>query len=138
MTRLQWTSRPTGRRLEASHVIAAAPDDAWEVFVDTTRWPTWSPVISGVDATDRYVRTGTSGRVRAPGVWLPFTITDRRERSWAWRVAGLPGATHRVDELGPDRCRVVFELPPGSVGAAPICLEALERIEAVLETDEPI
>ncbi|AXR81395.1 hypothetical protein AArcMg_1380 [Natrarchaeobaculum sulfurireducens] len=133
-------------------MIAAAPDDAWEVLVDTTRWPTWSPVIFGVDATDRYVRTGTSGRVRAPGVWLPFTgtsgrvrapgvwlpftVTDCRERSWTWRVAELPGATHRVDELGTDRCRVVFELPPASVGAAPVCLEALERIDAVLEDSE--
>lgn len=138
MTRLQWTSRPAGRRLEASHVIAAAAGDAWELFVDTTRWPTWSPVISGVDATDRYVRTGTSGRVRVPGVWLPFTVTDCGERSWTWRVAGLPGATHRVDDLGPERCRVAFELPPESVGAAPICLEALERIEAILEDGDPI
>lgn len=138
MTQLRPARTPDGRRLEASHVIAAPADEAWDLLVDTTRWPEWSPTIREVEATDRRIRNGTRGRVRVPGVWLPFRVThvDRSERRWKWRVAGLPGPVHRVDDLGPDRCRVTFELPLGAAGYAPVCLEALESIAAVLEGRE--
>lgn len=138
MTRLQWTRTPNGRRLEASHVIDAPPAAAWDLFVDTTRWPDWSPVVSAVEATDRRIRLGTTGRVRLPGVWLPFRIDAYHpdERRWSWHIGGLPGASHRVDDLGPDRCRIAFELPPTAIGYAPVCLRALERLEAVLAGEE--
>ncbi|WP_293030620.1 SRPBCC family protein [Natronococcus sp.] len=135
MTRLQLASTPDGRRLEASHVLAAPPAAAWELLVDTRRWPEWSPLISGVDATDACVRAGTTGRVRIPGAWLPFEVVDCTDRRWTWRVAGISATGHRVDELGADRCRVVFELPLSGTGYVPVCLRALERIEAVLEDE---
>ncbi|SFC06556.1 Polyketide cyclase / dehydrase and lipid transport [Halobiforma haloterrestris] len=135
MTRLRPVRTSDGRQLEASHVIAVPADEAWDLLVDTTRWPEWSPTIREVEATDRRIRAGTRGRVRVPGVWLPFRVThvDQAERRWEWRVVGLPGPGHRVDDLGPDRCRVAFELPLGAAGYAPVCLEALESIAAVLE-----
>ena len=135
MTAVRTVRTPAGRRLEVSHVIDAPPEAAWDLLADTTRWPAWSPVVSGVDATDRRVREGTAGRVRAPGVWLPFTVTECRDRRWHWRVAGLPGSGHRVDDLGVDRCRIAFELPLQSAGSVPICLEALERMAEILAGD---
>jgi hypothetical protein len=135
MTRLQVASTPDGRRLEASHVLSAPPEAAWELLVDTRRWPEWSPLIEAVEATDRRVRAGTTGRVRVPGVWLPFTVTACADRRWTWRVARLPATGHRVDDLGADRCRLVFELPLRGAGYAPVCLRALERIETVLEAE---
>ncbi|AGB37281.1 SRPBCC family protein [Natronococcus occultus] len=135
MTRLQLAAG--GRRLEASHVLSVPPEDVWDLLVDVRRWPEWSPIIRGVDATDGRVRTGTTGRIRVPGLWLPFAVTDRTDRRWTWRIAGVSATGHRVDELADDRCRVVFELPPTAVGYAPVCLRALERIESVLE-DEPV
>ncbi|MDQ2049081.1 SRPBCC family protein [Natronolimnohabitans sp. A-GB9] len=131
MTRLRTTETHDGRRLEASHVIAADAADAWELLVDTTRWPTWSPIVSGVEATDRRIRLGTTGRVRALGTWVPFRITAYvpAERRWNWRLLGLPGAGHRVDDLREGRCRVAFELPPTATGYAPVCLRALEALE---------
>lgn len=135
MTRLQLAA--DGRRLEASHVLAVSPADVWDLLVDVRRWPEWSPIVRGVDATDVRVRTGTAGRIRVPGVWLPFEVTDCADRRWTWRIAGLSAAGHRVDELAENRCRVVFELPPTAVGYAPVCLRALERIESLLE-DEPV
>ncbi|QSW98605.1 SRPBCC family protein [Haloterrigena alkaliphila] len=134
MTRLRTTRTPDGRRLEASHVIEAPADAAWDLLVDTTRWPEWSPVVTGVEATDRRLRSGTSGRVRLPGAWVPFRITgyDPAARRWRWRITGLPGAGHRVDDLGDGRCRIAFELPPLATGYAPACLRALERLEEVL------
>ncbi|RQG99049.1 SRPBCC family protein [Natrarchaeobius oligotrophus] len=131
MTRIRTVRTPEGTRLEVSHVLAAPPDEIWDLFNDTTRWPEWSPVVNGVESTDRRVRAGTSGRLRVPGAWLPFTVTERSDRRWTWRVAGTQGAGHRVDDLGADRCRVAFELPPLAAGCAPVYLEALERIDAI-------
>lgn len=131
MTRLQFAS--DGRRLEASHVLAVPPEDAWDLLVDVRRWPEWSPIVDGVDATDARVRTGTTGRIRVLGARLPFEVIDRTDRRWTWRVAGLSGTGHRVDALAENRCRVVFELSPTAVGYAPVCLRALERIESLLE-----
>lgn len=137
MTRIRVVSTPDGHRLEASHVIAASPEDAWDLLVDTQRWPEWSPAVSGVEATDRRIRTGTTGRVSAPGfgLWLPFEITSCADRRWTWRVARLPGAGHRVEELDESRCRVVFELPLHATGYAPVSLRALERLEELLADD---
>ncbi|WP_049925522.1 SRPBCC family protein [Halopiger goleimassiliensis] len=132
MTRLRRTRTAAGRRLEGSQIVDVPADAAWDLFVDTTRWPEWSPIVSGVDASDRYVREGTTGRIRIPGAWVPFTVTDCRDRRWEWRVTGLPGSGHRVDDLGPERCRIVFELPTHAVGCAPICLEGLERMASIL------
>ncbi|MFP8952436.1 SRPBCC family protein [Natrialbaceae archaeon A-arb3/5] len=131
MTRLQTARTPDGRRLEVSHVFAAPPDAIWDVLVETTRWPEWSPVVIGVESSDRRIREGTTGRIRLPGAWLPFTVTSRTDRRWTWNVVGMPSAGHRVDDLGSDRCRAVFELPLYATGSAPICLEALERIESM-------
>ncbi|WP_306057743.1 SRPBCC family protein [Natronococcus wangiae] len=136
MTRLQVASTPDGRRLEASHVFPAPPEEVWELLVDTRRWPEWSPVITGVEATDRRVRTGTTGRVNIPGVWLPFEITSCADYRWTWRVARLPATGHRVDDLGERRCRLVFEFPLRASGYAPVGLRSLERIETLLEEQE--
>ncbi|THE63793.1 SRPBCC family protein [Salinadaptatus halalkaliphilus] len=135
MTRLRTTQTPSGLRLEASQVLAVAPETAWDPLVDTTRWPEWSPVVTAVEATDRRVCEGTTGRVRTPGVWLPFRVTTCSERRWTWRIGGVPSSGHRVDDLGPQRCRVAFELPLQSAGTAPICLAALERIDELLTDD---
>ena len=136
MTRIQLTRTPDGRRLEVSHVVDAPAADAWDLLVDTTRWPEWSPIVSGVESSDRRLRLDTTGRIRALGAWAPFRITAYRpdERRWSWRVVGLPSASHRVDDLGPDRCRIAFELPPTATGYAPVCLRALERLEDSLAT----
>lgn len=135
MTRIQFDRTPTGRRLEVSNVLSVPAADAWDLLADTQRWPEWSPIVTAVEATDRRVRTGTTGRVSAFGLWLPFEITSRTDRRWTWRVARLPGAGHRVDGLAESRCRIVFELPLHTSGYVPVCLRALERLEAIL-TDE--
>ncbi|QFU83508.1 SRPBCC family protein [Natronorubrum aibiense] len=134
MTRLQTAHTPDGRRLEASHVLSVPADDAWELLADTTRWPDWMPLVNGVEATDRRVQTGTTGRIRVSGVWLPFRITDcsRSDRRWRWHLSGMPSGAYRVDALEESRCRVAVELPPHAVGAAPVSLRALESLESAL------
>ncbi|KDE60577.1 polyketide cyclase [Halostagnicola sp. A56] len=140
MTQLRTVATPDGRCLEASHVLEADPDAAWDLLVDTHRWPEWSPIVTDVEASHRRIEDGTTGRVRVrPGVWVPFTITscDPVERRWAWNVARLPAAAHRVDALESNRCRIAFELRPLETANAPVCLRSLERIDDRLsrETD---
>ncbi|PGF14690.1 polyketide cyclase [Natrinema sp. CBA1119] len=135
MTRVRTTRTSDGRRLEVSNVMSVPAADAWEVLVDTMQWPEWSPIVRGVESTDRRIRSGTTGRVRLPGVWVPFRITECTERRWTWRVTGIPAAGHRVDDLGRDRCRIAFELPIHHAGSAPVSLRALENIETLLEDE---
>lgn len=126
--------------------MAVEPSVAWELLVDTRRWPLWGPSITAVELTEideptemepthvelsgRRIRAGSIGRVRtALGVWLPFSVTHFEPgRSWAWRVAGVPATTHRVvpHERG---CRVEFGMPVLAAPYAVVCQAALRRIE---------
>jgi hypothetical protein len=73
------------------------------------------------------------GRVQtATGLWLPFEITHwEPERAWTWRVAGVPATGHRVEPLGPQRCRVSFLIPRWAPFYRPVCRSALRRIAAL-------
>ena len=127
--RVRLARTPDGRRLEVARRVAADPDRVWVVLTDTELWPRWGPSVTDVDCTDRFVREGSTGRVRTPvGVWLPFTVRTCTDRRWTWDVAGVPATGHRVEERG-DGALAVFELPPLAVGYAPVCRRALRRIE---------
>lgn len=140
MTQLRTVTTPDGLRLEASHVLAADPDAAWDLLVDTHRWLEWAPTVTDVEASHRRIEAGTTGRIRVQsGVWVPFMIIacDSAERRWTWNVARLPAAAHRVDDLGPNRCRIAFELHPFATVNAPLCLRALERMDGLLSDESP-
>lgn len=118
----------------AINVPAAA---AWELLIDTRRWPEWGPSVARVDCADRCIGPGTIGRVQtAIGLWLPFQITEfTAGQYWHWRVAGIPATGHRVLSIEPNLCRVLFEVP---VLAAPyfgICKLAARRIKHILEKE---
>lgn len=120
------------RRLLVHRTVGAPADRAWDPLVDTDRWPEWGPSVRAVEAADRRIRRGTTGRVRTPvGLWLPFEITGFEEYRWTWEVSRVPATGHRVDPRGPERCRVAFELPVLAAGYAPVCERALDRIERI-------
>lgn len=123
---------PDGRRLELSRVIDASAEAVWSVFTDTDRWPDWGPTIGAVELDDTdttRIAAGATGRIRVAGVWFPFSITTCDDYRWTWSVARIPATGHRVDPLGPHRCRAVFELSPLAVGYAPVCRTALRRLD---------
>lgn len=112
---------------------------AWELLIDTRRWPEWGPSVARVDCTDRCIGPGTVGRVQtAFGPWLSFQITEFvAGQYWHWKVAGIAATGHRVLSIGPSLCRVVFEVP---VLAAPylyVCRLAAQRIKTILEEERP-
>jgi uncharacterized protein YndB with AHSA1/START domain len=124
---------PDGRRLEVTRRIDADPDRVWTVFIDTELWPRWGPSVTDVECSDRFVREGSTGRVRVPiGLWLPFVVRTCTDRRWTWDVAGVPATGHRVEAAG-DGSLATFELPPLAAGYAPVCRRALRRIGELAE-----
>jgi hypothetical protein len=120
-----------GRRVEVSRTVAVDREAAWDLVTDTTRWPEWGPSVRAVDCERRFVRPGTTGRVRTPLGWAPFRVVDCAPYRWTWRVAGVPATGHRVDTAA-GGCRVVFEVPLAAAPYAAVCAVALRRIAAIL------
>jgi len=115
--------------------IDAPASTAWRLLTDTDEWPRWGPSVRAVETSTRIIRPGVSGRVQtATGLWLPFEISRwEPNRYWAWRVAGVPATGHRVDPIGPQRCRVSFLIPHWAPFYRPVCRRALRRIAALAE-----
>lgn len=122
-----------GRRLVVSRELAADRETVWTILTDTDQWPEWGPSVTDVDAPQRSIEAGTTGRIRLPGgVWLPFEITEWGEYHWGWDVARVPATGHHVRAT--DRgCRVGFELPLYGAVYAPVCRRALDELERLAE-----
>jgi len=131
--------RPTvtreGSTLAVGRDVVAPTEPTAKTLRDTRRWPEWSPSVGGVESADRYVETGTTGRVRVAGVWTPFRVTAATRLRWDWRVAGVPATGHRVERyLGrSDRCRVVVEVPLVAAAYVSVCRRALDRFADLVE-----
>lgn len=128
-----------GRRIEVGRAVDAPTETAWELLVRTEHWPEWGPSVTDVDFDGDRISAGASGRVRLPGgLWLPFEVdsftapAEDAPGRWTWRIREIPATGHRVEQLSPQRCRVVFELPLLAGGYAPVCYRALDRIETAL------
>jgi uncharacterized protein YndB with AHSA1/START domain len=121
--------------LEVGRELAAPAETAWDLLVDTVRWPAWGPTVAGAEITGggdgTRITLGATGTVRTPvGLSLPFRITDLEPgRRWAWAVAGVAATAHRVEALGPQRCRVTFEVPRWAAPYTAVCAVALRRLE---------
>ncbi len=118
----------------------ASPDVAWDRYVHPALWPTWSPQITSVDATDETLRPGTTGTVHGPlGVAVSFRIldVDHEKRSWSWEVeaVGITLTLHHgvqlsnAKKLGGSATTLVIDGPaPIVVGYAPLARIALGRL----------
>ncbi|MDV7349272.1 SRPBCC family protein [Halorubrum distributum] len=124
-----------GATLAVGRDVDASPERTARALRDTRRWPDWSPSVSGVESTDRYVEAGTTGRVRVAGARVPFRVTAATRLRWDWEVARIPATGHRVDRYSgdPDRCRVVIEVPLIAAAYVPVCRRALDRFAALVE-----
>lgn len=113
---------------------------AWELLVDPARWPAWGPSVRGavVDG-DGVLRAGATGTLRTVlGLTLPFEVTVVEPgRRWAWTVAGVGATDHRVDPLGPGRCRVAFGVPWPAAAYLAVCRVAIGRIRELAEAPLP-
>ncbi len=64
---------------------------------------------------------------------VPFEVTrvEPGER-WDWEVLGLPVTGHRVESLGLEPCRVVFEVPVWAAPYAAVCAVAGQRLRRLV------
>ncbi len=124
-------------QLTTAVAINVPATTAWELLIDTRRWPEWGPSVTRVDCADRCIGPGTVGRVQtAFGPWLSFQITEFiAGQYWHWKVAGIPATGHRVLSIGPSLCRVVFEVPVLAAPYLVVCRLAAQRIKNILEEE---
>ncbi len=124
--------------METSVEILTTASAAWRLLTDTTRWPEWGPSVSRVECAEQYIGLDSTGRVQTViGLWLPFRITELTDNQrWCWEVAGIPATGHRVEALGPDRCRVVFEVPLLAAPYLAVCRLAAQQIRRILEEEQ--
>ncbi|WP_306533053.1 SRPBCC family protein [Geobacter sp.] len=117
--------------------VRAPASATWELLTDTRRWHLWGPSVTAVECSERFIGPGSVGWVRTViGLRVPFRITEYiAGRRWCWEVAGIPATGHRVEPLGPDRCRVVFEVPFLAAPYLAVCRLAGERIRRILEEE---
>lgn len=106
----------------------------WDLITDTQTWSKWGPSIRAVDTQERFIRRGSTGRIRTIiGMWLPFTITTYEpQQYWDWRVGGIQATGHRLEPWGPKHCRVSFIVPVWGVSYGIVCRIALNRIDRLL------
>jgi uncharacterized protein YndB with AHSA1/START domain len=116
--------------MDVAAEIDAPSELVWRLLASTSRWPEWGPSVLAVDPRARLVEPGLRGRVRTRlGFWLPFEVTEVDPgRAWRWRVAGVAATGHRVEPLGPRRCRAVFEVPWWAASYGLVCRAALRRL----------
>ncbi len=124
--------------LETGVEILVPASAAWKLLTDTSRWPEWGPSVSRVESAEQYIGPGSTGRVQTIiGIWLPFRVTEFvAGQRWGWEVAGIPATGHRVEPLGPHRCRVVFEVPLPATPYLAVCRLAAQRIKRILEQEQ--
>jgi len=120
--------------VEISREVEASPDRAWDLLTDTYSWMDWGPSILAVRSSDRFIKKGSSGRVKtAFGFWLPFEVTDLDAgSSWFWRINGLKATGHRLERLDERRCRLILLVPLWAAPYLFVCKIALDRIVKLL------
>ncbi|THB72054.1 MAG: hypothetical protein D6B25_17555 [Desulfobulbaceae bacterium] len=118
-------------RLVIDRDIASAAEIVWDCLTDTRLWKEWGPSVSEVVCDHQYIKQAVQGRIRtAMGFWVSFSISEYRHLSfWQWRVAGYRATGHTLETLGPQSCRLAFDMPLLAAPYLFICYLALRRIE---------
>lgn len=121
--------------LEISRLVKVSPEALWDLLTDTYRWVEWGPSILEVQCSERYIRSGSRGRVKtAVGIWVPFVVTEFDPGHWwSWRVGGVRATGHRVEPHDARRCRLIFTVPVYGAPYLVVCKIAISRILRILE-----
>lgn len=118
-------------RIAVCREIDALPETVWDILIDTRKWPIWGPSLSQVDCKDRYIKLGSTGRVKTVfSFWLSFTITEFRQLEyWNWRVGPLQATGHKLMRKNDGSCKLCFDMGLWAFAYVPICWFALGKIE---------
>lgn len=111
--------------------IDAPASTLWSLLTDLDAWPRWGPSVRRASVEGGELSRGAHGKVvTSVGISLPFEVTTFESGvQWAWKVGGIDATSHRVESLGPDRCRVGFGVGWPAAPYLAVCRIALGRLE---------
>lgn len=115
--------------------IDAPAEQVWTLLTDLELWPEWGPSVRRATLSTERFELGATGEITTVvGLTLPFEITTYEPGTqWAWKVAGIGATDHRVEPLGPERCRVGFGVPLVAAPYMVVIRAALGRIETLAQ-----
>jgi hypothetical protein len=119
--------------------VDASAATLWDLLTDLDAWPRWGPSVRRASVEGGTLAAGVRGEVvTAAGVSLAFEVTTFEPgRHWAWKVGGIAATDHRVEPLGPDRCRVGFGVGWPATPYLAVCRIALRRLERLAVGPSP-
>ncbi|MDZ7678237.1 MAG: SRPBCC family protein [Acidimicrobiales bacterium] len=123
------------RQLWVSTEIDAPAAAVWGLLVDLDAWPRWGPSVRRASIEGGALAAGAHGKVQtALGISLAFEVTTFSPGAgWAWKVGGINATDHRVEPLGPDRCRVDFGVGWPLAPYLAVCRIALRRLRRLTD-----
>jgi uncharacterized membrane protein len=96
--------------------IQAAAEAVWDVLVDVTQWPSWSPTMARVRRLDDgpfgFNSAAEVSQPRLPkNVWRVTEYEPGRRFEWATRSPGLEiRGDHLIEPVDAARCRVTLNI----------------------------
>ena len=123
------------RHIGPSVEIGADVSAVWDLLAGFEHWPRWGPTVRAVRSDAAAVAEGVGGRLQTViGIWLPFEITEvEPQRSWDWKVAGIPATRHYLDPIGERRTRARFTVAWPAAPYAVILWIGLRRLKTMAE-----
>jgi hypothetical protein len=121
------------KRISVCKVMSAPAEIVWEILTDTHLWPAWGPSLITVDCDDRYIKPGSSGRVKTVlRFWLPFTVTTCRQMDfWTWNIGPVQATGHRIIRNNETSCTLCFDMQWWAFAYIAVCWLALIRIDKI-------
>jgi uncharacterized membrane protein len=111
------------RLFKTSRHIDAPSDKVWEVMVDVTRWPEWTPTIDSVERLDDGpLQVGSRARVRQPklprALWEVTEVVEGRCFTWEAMAPGMRTVARHEVVPGPTGSEVTLSIQQrGAMGA---------------------
>lgn len=108
-------------RFSNSMEIAIPPERMWQLTVDVTRWPQWTPTMTRVEPLEPLAK-GSRVRIKQPGqpalIWTVTTLEPPALFQWETRLpwGTKMRGTHRVIPIA-NRCINHLELELSGPGA---------------------
>ncbi len=100
----------------AEHTIetTAEPEAIWRAWADVPRWPEWNADLARAELSGEFAAGSTIRMTSVDGDSIELRIAKAEEPRLFVDEVELGGVTvrttHRVDDAGPDRRRIVYRM----------------------------
>jgi uncharacterized membrane protein len=114
-------------RWENTVTIDAPAERVWDLTIDVTAWPSFTPTVTKLDRLDGGpMRVGSAARIKQPGqptsVWTVTTLVPGREFAWQTKRMGVTMSGSHLVERTDSGCRNTLAVEVTGPGARPFGL----------------